>query len=105
MESTTARWLLRIATWVVLAFLYVPLVVIMVYAFANTRGGTWPPDGFTLEWFRVATHNQQVRSALVLSIKAGLGATTLALILGTSAAFAVHRFRFFGRETISFVLV
>ncbi|HEY3209662.1 MAG TPA: ABC transporter permease [Actinomycetota bacterium] len=105
MESRAARILLRAATYVVLGFLYVPLLVIVIYAFANTRGQTWPPDGFTTEWFSVAFRNHAVRSALWLSLKAGLGATALALLLGTAAAFAVHRFRFFGRETIAFVLV
>jgi putative spermidine/putrescine transport system permease protein len=105
MESRTARLLLRLATFVVLAFLYVPLVIIVIYAFANTRGQSWPPSGLTLEWFRVAAHNQAARSAFVLSLKAGLAATIVALTLGSAAAFAVHRFRFFGREAISFVLV
>ena len=105
MESRVARLLLRLITYVVLAFLYVPLAVIVIYAFANTRGQSWPPSGVTLEWFRVAAHNQAARSAFVLSIKAGLAATVVALLLGSAAAFAVHRFRFFGREAISFVLV
>jgi len=105
MESRWARLFLRGATYVVMAFLYVPLGVIVLYAFAKTRGYTWPPDAFTTDWFTLAWHNREVRSALVLSLKAALGATTLALLLGTAAAFAVHRFRFFGRDAISFVLV
>src|SRR5947208_3594168 len=105
MESRGARIVLRTVTYVVLGFLYVPLGVIVLYAFAKTRGYTWPPDSFTFGWFRLAWHNREVRSALILSLKAGAGATALALFLGTAAAFAVHRFRFFGREAISFVLV
>src|SRR6266550_8536133 len=105
MESRWARIFLRGATYVVMAFLYVPLGVIVLYAFAKTRGYTWPPDSFTTNWFTLAWHNREVRSALVLSLKAAVGATTLALALGTAAAFAVHRFRFFGRDAISFVLV
>jgi putative spermidine/putrescine transport system permease protein len=53
----------------------------------------------------VTWHDQEVRSALWLSVKVGIGATAVALALGSAAAFAVHRFRFFGREAISFVLV
>src|ERR687888_157081 len=105
MESRGARIFLRVVTYVVLGFLYVPLAVIVLYAFARTRGYTWPPDAFTAEWFKLAWHNQEVRSALVLSLKAAVGATAVAILLGTAAAFAVHRFRFFGREAISFVLV
>jgi putative spermidine/putrescine transport system permease protein len=105
MESRAARFFIRVASYGVMAFLYVPLFVIVIYAFTRTIGQTWPPAGFTLRWFGVAYRNGEVRSALWLSLKAGAGATALALLLGTAAAFAVHRFRFFGRETISFVLV
>jgi putative spermidine/putrescine transport system permease protein len=105
MESRVVRLVLRVATWLVLAFLYAPLLIVVIYAFNKSRIQTWPPSGFTLHWFAVAWHNGEVRSALWLSIQAGLGATAIALVLGSAAAFAVHRFRFFGRETISFVLV
>jgi putative spermidine/putrescine transport system permease protein len=46
-----------------------------------------------------------MRNALWLSVRAGMLATAIALTLGSMAAFAVHRFKFFGRETISFVFV
>jgi putative spermidine/putrescine transport system permease protein len=104
-ESRGARILVRVATWFVLAFLYVPLAIVVVYAFNSSRGQTWPPSGFTLHWFGVTFANERFRPALWLSIQAALGATGLALVLGSAAAFAVHRFRFFGRETISFILV
>ena len=96
---------MRIATYLVLAFLYFPLIVIVLYAFNPSRGQAWPLPGLTTKWFGVAWRNPEIRRALLASVKAGLGATGLALILGTLAAFAVHRFRFFGRETISFLLV
>jgi putative spermidine/putrescine transport system permease protein len=104
-ESRAVRILLRAATYLVLAFLYVPLAIVVIYAFNKSRGQSWPPSGFTTHWFSVAWHNGEVRSALWLSVQAGLGATAIALVLGSAAAFAVHRFRFFGRETVSFVLV
>src|SRR6266542_4599435 len=105
MESRGVRVAMRVATWGVLAFLYIPLGIIVINAFSRSLGQTWPPSGFTTHWFSVAWHNHAVRSALVLSLKAGVGATILAMLLGTAAAFAVHRFAFFGREAISFVLV
>ena len=95
---------MRAGSWVVLLFLYLPLVVILIYAFNPNVGQSWPPSGFTVRWFSVAFHNRDVRTSLWLSVKAGLGATALALVLGSLAAFAVHRFRFFGRETVSFPL-
>jgi putative spermidine/putrescine transport system permease protein len=104
-ETARMRLLMRLATWAVLAFLYVPLLVILLYAFNAQRGQAWPIEAYSTKWFGVAWRNQAVRAALGASIKAGLGATALALVLGSLAAFAVHRFRFFGRETISFLLV
>ena len=104
-ESSWTRIGLRVATGVVLAFLYLPLIILAVYAFNPSRLQAWPPSGFTLHWFGQAAGNPGLREALVNSLLAGLGATGIALVLGTLAALAVHRFRFFGRETISFLFV
>jgi len=99
------RWVLRIGTAITLAFIYVPLIVIAIYAFNKSRSQAWPIDGFTLEWFDRAVHNPGVRDAFWTSIKAALGATAIALLLGTLASIAVSRYRFFGRETISFLII
>ena len=103
--SPGMRTLLRFLTGLTLTFIYVPLLVIALYAFNERRTQTWPIKGFTLEWFDRALHNPGVRDALMLSVKAALGATILALVLGTLASLAVARYRFFGRETISFVVI
>jgi putative spermidine/putrescine transport system permease protein len=103
--SRTARWLLRGGTILTLLFIYVPIVVIVIYAFNEARIATWPPPGFTFDWFEKAWHNPGARDALWTSVKAALGATALALLLGTLAALAVARNRFFGRETISFLVI
>ena len=88
-----------------LVFVYTPIVVIALYAFNESRIQAWPIDGLTLEWFDRALHNPGVRDALWLSVKAAPGATLLALVLGTLASLAVARYRFFGRETISFLVI
>ena len=103
--SRPSRWMLRAGTALTLLFLYLPLLVIGLYAFNSRRVQTWPIPGLTLKWFDKAFHNPGVRDALGTSLKAGLGATAIALILGTMAAFAVARHRFFGRETVSFLVV
>jgi putative spermidine/putrescine transport system permease protein len=103
--SPGMRWVLRIGTGIALAFIYIPLIVIAIYAFNQSRSQAWPIDGFTLEWFDRAIHNPGVREAFWTSIKAGLGATAIALVLGTLASLAVSRYRFFGRDTISFLIV
>jgi putative spermidine/putrescine transport system permease protein len=103
--SRRARILLRVGTGLTLAFIYVPLAIIVLYAFNESRIQTWPIPGFTTEWFGKAINNQGARDALVVSLKAAVGSTAIALLLGTLAAMAVARYRFFGRETISFLVV
>ena len=103
--SPGMRWVLRIGTAVALAFIYIPLIVIAIYAFNQSRSQAWPVDGLTLDWFDKALHNPGVREAFWTSIKAGLGATAIALVLGTLASLAVSRYRFFGRDTISFLII
>src|SRR2546422_2560943 len=76
-----------------------------VYAFNSSNIQSWPIAGFSTKWFHAAWHNQDARDALVLSLKAAGLATLVALVLGTAAAAAVSRFRFFGRDAISFLLV
>jgi putative spermidine/putrescine transport system permease protein len=104
-ESRASRMLLRLGAGATLAFIYFPLVVIAVYAFNENISQTWPIEHYTTKWFGVAWHNPDVRDALLLSVKAALGATAIALVLGTLAALAVSRSRFFGRETISFLVI
>jgi putative spermidine/putrescine transport system permease protein len=104
-ESRLARGLLRLASGGVLAFLYLPLIVVVLYAFNPSRIQAWPPQGFTLHWFEEALANRNVVKALVNSLLAGTFATAVALVLGTLTAIAVHRFSFFGRQTISFLFV
>jgi putative spermidine/putrescine transport system permease protein len=103
--SGTSAWVLRIAVVLGLAFIYVPLIVIAIYAFNSGTTLAWPPDGLTLDWFDKAFDNQGARDALGNSLKAGVAATGIALVLGTLASMAVARYRFFGRETISFVVI
>jgi putative spermidine/putrescine transport system permease protein len=103
--SNGTRWALRIGTAITLAFIYVPLFVIALYAFNESKSQTWPIEGFTLEWWDKAIHNPGVRDALWTSLKAGLGATAIAIVLGTLAAMAVSRHRFFGRDVISFLVI
>jgi putative spermidine/putrescine transport system permease protein len=105
METRGIRIGLRLLTFLVIAFLWIPLLIIMLYAFNSSTIQSWPISSYTFHWFRDAWHDQDVRSALWLSVKVGLFATAIALVLGTAAAFAIHRFRFFGRESISFLLI
>ena len=105
MESRWAKIALRVWVVLVVLFLFTPIVLILVYAFNASNIQSWPIAGLSLRWFDSAFANEEIRTALVLSLKASLVATSIALLLGSAAAFAVHRFKFFGRETVSFIVV
>jgi putative spermidine/putrescine transport system permease protein len=99
--SRRTRLLLGLWTILVLIFLFTPIAIIALYAFNASNVQSWPIPGFSLRWFVSAFANEEIREALLLSLEAGAVSTILAVVLGTLAAFAVHRFRFFGREAVS----
>ncbi len=103
--SRRSTILLRVAVAVGLAFVYIPLIVIAIYAFNASAILQWPPSGLTLDWFPKAIQSSEARDAFVTSLKVGAAATGLALVLGTLASMAVARHRFFGRETVSFLVI
>ncbi|MGE0066361.1 MAG: ABC transporter permease [Solirubrobacterales bacterium] len=104
--SKRATWVLRTGVGIGLAFIYIPLIVVGIYAF-NASGTTqqWPPSGLTLDWFPKALESESARESFLTSIEVGLVATAIAMLLGTLASLAVARHRFFGRETISFLVI
>ena len=99
------RNLLRVAVAITLAFIYIPLLIILLYAMNPAQTLSWPPESLTLEWFPKAIQDQAARDALWNSLKVGAAATLIALVLGTLAALAVSRHRFFGRESITFLVL
>jgi putative spermidine/putrescine transport system permease protein len=105
MESKGLRVALRIWVGLVLLFLFAPIVLIVLYAFNRSNIESWPIPAFSLHWFTVAWQDPAVRQAFLLSVKVGLIATAIAVALGSAVAYALHNFRFFGSEAISFLLV
>ena len=105
MESRSIRLLLGIWTLLVVLFLFTPILLIALYAFNKSNVQSWPISGLSLQWFPETGNNGEMRQALWLSIRAGLVATAIAVVLGTLAAFAVHRSRWRGREALSFAVV
>jgi putative spermidine/putrescine transport system permease protein len=97
---------LKIAAIGGLLFLHLPLALIVVYAFTTEeKSYAFPPPGLTTQWFGVAWNRPDIWAALFLSLKVAAVATALALVLGTLAAAALSRAKFFGRETISLLFV
>jgi putative spermidine/putrescine transport system permease protein len=103
--SRPARIALRTMTAIVLGFLYLPLVYVAILSFNKSRSYNWPPTGYTLHWWHSALSAHGPRDALWVSVKTALGATSVALVLGTLAAFALTRFSFFGRHLIGLMIV
>lgn len=97
---------LKVAAGLGLAFLHLPILLIFVYAFTTEeRSYQWPPPGFTTRWFAVTWNRPDVWDALLLSVKVASISTAIALVLGTLCAAAVAGSRFFGRETISLLVI
>jgi putative spermidine/putrescine transport system permease protein len=103
--SRGTKIVLTLLALVGFSFIYIPLIVVLINSFSVDKSLTWPPSGFTTQWWGAAVENEGVRDALLTSLKVGLAATAIALLLGTLAAFAVGRFAFFGRETVSLLII
>lgn len=104
--GTSAGPALRLAALAGVAFLHVPLFFIVLYAFSvEEKSFVFPLPGLTLRWFAVAWSREDVRAALLLSLQAAAVSTMVAMVLGTLAAAAVWRSRFFGREAVSLLLI
>lgn len=106
MHSERAPFWLKAVAIAGLLFMHVPILLIFVYAFTTEdRSYQWPPPGLTLEWFAVAWGREDVWAALGLSFRVATISTIIALVLGTLCAAAVSRTKFFGRETISLLVI
>ena len=99
-------WPLRLGAGATILFLHVPLAFIVLYAFStDAKTFVFPPPGLTTKWFGIAFEREDIRAALLLSLKVAAMSTLVAMVLGTLAAAAVWRSRFFGREAISLLLI
>jgi putative spermidine/putrescine transport system permease protein len=98
--------LLKLSAAAGLAFLHLPLAFILLYAFSDEdRSFQFPPPGLTLRWFGVAWNRPDIWESLGLSVRVALVSTALAIVMGTLAAAALSRARFFGRETVSLLFI
>jgi spermidine/putrescine transport system permease protein len=84
-------WLWAAATFAY-AFLYVPLLIVVVYSFNDSRlNAEWV--GFTLDWYRTLASDEQMLKAAGNSLMIGIVASLVSTVLGTMAGFAMHRYR------------
>lgn len=100
-----SRTVLAVCTTVVLIVIYIPLLVVLVNSFNSSRTMSWPPRSLTLEWWGKAFQSQGALEAVLTSVQVGIIATVVSLILGTLISFALQRFKFFGRDSISLLVI
>ena len=99
-------WGLKAGALITILFLHIPLAFIVLYAFSTeAKSFVFPPPGLTTRWFAVAFEREDIRQALTLSLRVAAVSTAAAMVLGTLAAAAVWRSRFFGCEAISLLLI
>jgi putative spermidine/putrescine transport system permease protein len=103
--SRRLRATLLVVTTLALAFVYAPLALVVLNSFNTNKSFGWPPSGLTLQWWSAAAHSEGARAALLVSVEVALLATALSLLLGTMAALALQRFRFFGRNAVSLLIL
>ena len=103
--SRATRAVLLALTGAVLAFIYAPLALVLLNSFNTSRTFAWPPTGLTTRWWSAAAESPGAREAIVVSLEVALMATAISVVLGTMAALALQRFRFFGRDTVSLLVI
>ena len=103
--SSRAKWVLAGLTILVLGFIYIPLAVVVINSFNPSKTFSWPPSSFSTIWWSKVFANPEVTTSLFTSLKAGLGATVISVLLGSCIAFAVSRYNFFAKNTVSLLVV
>ena len=84
-----SKWLKRFYTFMVFAFLYAPIVVLIVFSFNDSKStAKW--QGFTFKWYATLLENDLIMKSLYYTILVALLASFLATLIGTFAAFGIH---------------
>jgi spermidine/putrescine transport system permease protein len=92
------KWLLGGFTFLVYLFMYLPILVIVAFSFSAGRVLSLPIKGWTLNWYAQALMDARLQAGLFNSLRVAIASVTIAAILGTLAAWAVQRYRFFGQK-------
>jgi putative spermidine/putrescine transport system permease protein len=103
--SPLTRRVLAAFTALALLVIYAPLALVLLNSFNTSQTFAWPPTGLTTKWWSAAFHSSGARDAIWTSVQVAVLATVVALVLGTMAALALQRFRFFGRDLVSLLII
>ncbi|MCR9140195.1 MAG: ABC transporter permease [Alphaproteobacteria bacterium] len=88
-----------------MAFLYTPILILVIYSFNDNRTLTWPLSGFTTSWYEKLFSNDQLLTAIGNSFYVASCSTVLTLLVGVPAALALHRFKFPGKTVFRRLLL
>jgi putative spermidine/putrescine transport system permease protein len=89
----------------ILAFMYIPLFVVILNSFNEAQLSSWPIENFSLYWWEFAASYEPIRLALLNSVIVATAAMVIASLLGTLVAFALNRYEFFGKSTVNLLVV
>jgi putative spermidine/putrescine transport system permease protein len=103
--TAPSSWFYRTATIGVIGFIVLPLFVIVWVSFFSNRILSFPPSGYTLEWYARAWSRDEFREGFLLSLQTAAFASIGSLVLGVPAAYAIARHRFPGRDVVLNVLL
>jgi putative spermidine/putrescine transport system permease protein len=103
--SKTAKAALLAIVGFILAFMYIPLFVVILNSFNEAQLSSWPIENFSLYWWEFAASYEPIRLALLNSVIVATAAMVIASLLGTLVAFALNRYEFFGKSTVNLLVV
>ncbi len=100
MSARRQGWVLAVYTAFVFAFLFVPVLMVVLFSFNKTASFTFPFHGWSLQWYRSVFSSPDYRSAIFASLKVALVTVAIVTVIGTLAAIAVTRYASRARETL-----
>jgi putative spermidine/putrescine transport system permease protein len=103
--SKTAKVALLAVVGFILAFMYIPLFVVILNSFNEAQLSSWPIENFSLYWWEFAASYEPIRLALLNSVIVATAAMVIASLLGTLVAIALNRYEFFGKSTVNLLVV
>ena len=103
--SKSSRWTLAAVTSFIITIIYLPLAIVLLNSFNSSVNMDWPPPGFTLEWWQRAGQSSGLIDALVTSLLIAACSALIALGLGTMLAMALSRYKFFGKNVVSLMII
>jgi spermidine/putrescine transport system permease protein len=86
--------LIGISAFAVMAFIYFPMLIVILYSFNPETVNSFPMKGFSMKWYKVMLENESLLQSLKISLLIGILGTFLALIIGTMGALAMNKYSF-----------